>query len=65
MIMTSRKKREMFRQRRMEFDRQVEENRQRNVLNKLTKAELIDYAEKKSIEIDKTAKKADIVEKLI
>ena len=46
----------------MEFDRQVEENRKKKALEGLTKAELIEYAEKKGIKVEKTAKKADILE---
>jgi hypothetical protein len=63
--MSSRKVREMLRLRRIEFDKQVDKNRRKAGLETMTKAELIDFAEKNSIEIDKTAKKADILEKLI
>lgn len=60
--MATRKVRELLRRRRVEFDRQVEENRKKKALDGLTKAELIEYAEKKGIKIDKTAKKAEILE---
>lgn len=60
--MSTRKVREILRRRRMNFDRQVEESRKKKALDGLTKAELIEYAEKKGIKIDKTAKKADILE---
>lgn len=60
--MATRKVREILRRRRMEFDRQVEENRKKKALEGLTKAELIEYAEKKGIKVEKTAKKADILE---
>ena len=46
----------------MNFDRQVEESRKKKALDGLTKAELIEYAEKKGIKVDKTAKKAEILE---
>ena len=60
--MATRKVRELLRRRRMQFDRQVEENRKKKALDGLTKAELIEYAEKKGIKIDKSAKKAEILE---
>ena len=60
--MSTRKVREILRRRRVEFDRQVEENRKKKALEGLTKAELIEYAEKKGIKVEKTAKKADILE---
>lgn len=60
--MSTRKVREILRRRRMNFDRQVEESRKKKALDGLTKAELIEYAEKKGIKIDKTAKKAEILE---
>ena len=44
--MATRKVREILRRRRMQFDRQVEENRKKKALDGLTKAELIEYAEK-------------------
>lgn len=66
--MSSRKVREMLRLRRIEFDKEVEEARaereKSEALGKMTKAELIQYAEDNGIEIDKTAKKADILEKI-
>lgn len=60
--MSTRKVREILRRRRVEFDRQVEENRKKKALDGLTKAELIEYAEKKGIKVEKTAKKAEILE---
>ena len=60
--MATRKVREILRRRRVEFDRQVEENRKKKALDGLTKAELIEYAEKKGIKVDKSAKKAEILE---
>ena len=60
--MATRKVREILRLRRMQFDRQVEENRKKKALDGLTKAELIEYAEKKGIKVDKSAKKAEILE---
>ena len=60
--MATRKVREILRRRRMNFDRQVEESRKKKALDGLTKAELIEYAEKKGIKIDKSAKKAEILE---
>ena len=60
--MSTRKVREILRRRRMNFDRQVEESRKKKALEGLTKAELIEYAEKKGIKIDKSAKKAEILE---
>ena len=60
--MSTRKVREILRRRRMNFDRQVEESRKKKALEGLTKAELIEYAEKKGIKVDKSAKKAEILE---
>ena len=60
--MATRKVREILRRRRMNFDRQVEESRKKKALDGLTKAELIEYAEKKGIKVDKSAKKAEILE---
>ena len=60
--MSTRKVREILRRRRMNFDRQVEESRKKKALDGLTKAELIEYAEKKGIKIDNSAKKAEILE---
>lgn len=66
--MSSRKQREKIRERRMEFDRKVAESRSRKAhldeIGNMTKAQLIKYAEEKGIEIDKTAKKAEIFEKV-
>lgn len=46
----------------------VDENRRARERNEalgiMTKAELVEYAEENGIEIDKTAKKADILEKV-
>ena len=60
--MSTRKVREILRRRRTNFDRQVEESRKKKALDGLTKAELIEYAEKKGIKVDKSAKKAEILE---
>jgi hypothetical protein len=64
--MSTKKQREIFRQRRLEFDRRVAESRkikeEDESIGKMTKAQLIDYAENNGIEIDKTAKKAEILE---
>ena len=60
--MSTRKVREILRRRRMNFDRQVEESRKKKALDGLTKAELIEYAEKRGIKVDKSAKKAEILE---
>lgn len=75
--MASRKQRELLRIRRMEFDRRVEENRRnmekfaaesvttdkgRKMLDSMTKQELIAYAYEHEIEVDKRAKKSDILE---
>ena len=62
--MSSRKVREKLRERRMAFDAKVEERRKEDYLGSLTKAELIAYAEANGIEIDKAAKKAEILEKI-
>ena len=62
--MSSRKQRERLRLQRMEFDKEVEQGRATAALDKMTKAELIAYAEENGIEIDKTAKKADILESI-
>lgn len=75
--MSTRKQREILRQRRMEFDRRVMENRKRmeefveesvetekglTVLENMTKQELIAYAYENNIEIDKYGKKGEILE---
>ena len=66
--MSSRRVREMLRLRRMEFDKEVEQVRKEREkaekLDAMTKAQLIEYAEENGIEIDKTAKKAEILGKL-
>lgn len=64
--MATRKVREMLRLRRMAFDAQVDKNRAERErlesLDGMTKAQLVEYAEENGIKIDKTAKKADILE---
>lgn len=66
--MSSRRQRERLRLARIEFDKAVDEGRRTHELaeriNKMTKAQLIEYAEENGIEIDKTAKKAEILEKV-
>lgn len=74
--MSTRKQREMIRLKRMEFDRRVAENRGETkkfveekvstdkgygLLEDMTKQELIAYAYETGIEVDKYAKKADIL----
>lgn len=48
----------------MEYDKAIEESRKEYYLDSLTKAELIQYAEANGIEVDKSAKKAEILEKV-
>ncbi len=75
--MSTRKQREILRLRRMEFDRRVAENRKNmeqfveesvqtdkglTVLENMTKQELIAYAYENGIEVDRYAKKADILD---
>ena len=62
--MSSRRVREMLRQRRIEVDKSVEKGRQIRNLDNLTKTDLVRYAEENGIEIDKTAKKAEILERI-
>lgn len=66
--MSSRRVREKLREAKIARDIAVDENRrvrERNEsLDIMTKAELVKYAEENGIEIDKTAKKADILEKV-
>ena len=62
--MSSRRVREMLRQRRIEFDKSVEKGRQIRNLDNLTKTDLVRYAEENGIEIDKTAKKAEVLERI-
>lgn len=66
--MSSRRQRERLRLERMNFDDLVDAERDKRELaeriNKMTKAQLIEYAEENGIEIDKTAKKAEILEKV-
>ena len=49
---------------RMEFDAEVDKGREEQHLESLTKADLIEYAETNGIEIDKTARKAEILENI-
>lgn len=75
--MSTKKQREVLRLRRMEFDRRVEENRKNmerfveekvstdkgfTVLENMTKQELIAYAYEHDIDVDRTAKKAEILD---
>lgn len=66
--MSSRRVREKLREARIARDfaldksRAVRENNE--ALDIMTKAELVKYAEENGIEIDKTAKKAEILEKV-
>ena len=77
--MSTRKQREILRQRRMEFDRRVEENRPKmeafakesvatddglRLLEDMTKQELIAYAYERGIEINKYAKKNEIISEI-
>lgn len=64
--MATRKQRERMRQARLAFDAEVEQNRREKEINEIfdkkTKAQLVEYAEKNGIEIDKNAKKADMLD---
>ena len=66
--MSSRRQRERMRKRMMAFDNTVEKNRKikefNDKIDAMTKAQLIEYAKENNIEIDKTAKKAEIVAKI-
>lgn len=66
--MSTRRQRERIRQRMMAFDNTVEKNRKvkefNDKIDAMTKAQLIEYAKENKIEIDKTAKKAEIVQKI-
>ena len=62
--MSTKRQRERMRLARIEFDMANEAGRRENELLSMTKAQLIQYAEENGIEIDKTAKKADILEKV-
>lgn len=66
--MSSRKVREKLREMRIARDVARDESRatreKNELLDSLTKAELVAYAEANGIEVDKTAKKADILEKI-
>lgn len=48
----------------MEYDKEIDKWRTSQNLDSMTKAQLIQYAEENGIEIDKTAKKAEILEKV-
>jgi len=66
--MSSRRQRERFRREKVAYMETLQESRLENERNSklesLTKAELIEYAEYNGIKIDKTARKADILEKI-
>jgi len=64
--MATRKQRERMRQQRIAFDAEVEQNRRRKevdeIFGNMTKAQLIQYAEDNNIEIDKKAKKEELLD---
>ena len=64
--MATKKQRAMMRRKRIEFDIEVERNRRRKeieeIFGEMTKAQLIQYAEDHNIEIDKKAKKDELLE---
>ena len=66
--MSSRRARERFRRGRVEFMEKLNEAHnardREEKLDAMTKAELIEYADDNGIKIDKTAKKAEILEKI-
>ena len=62
--MSSRKVREKLREAKIARDVALDKKRHNEFLASLTKADLIKYAEDKGIEIDKTAKKAEILNKI-
>ena len=66
--MSSRRARERFRREKVAFMEALHanqiENERATRLEAMTKAQLIDYAEANGIEIDKSAKKADILDKI-
>lgn len=66
--MSSRRVREKMREARIARDFALDKSRaereKNEALDVMTKAELVKYAEENGIEIDKTAKKADILEKI-
>lgn len=66
--MSSRRVREKLREARIARDFALDKSRAAREKNEafdvMTKAELVKYAEDNGIEIDKTAKKADILEKV-
>ena len=66
--MSSRRQREKLRQERVAYMEKLNESLNKRdkekKLDAMTKAELIEYAEANGIKVDKTAKKADILEKI-
>lgn len=60
--MSSRKQRELLRLRRIAFDLEMERGWQEEALDKMTKAQLVEYAAEQGIEIDKKANKADMLD---
>lgn len=66
--MSSRRVREKMREARIARDFALDKSRaareKNEALDVMTKAELVKYAEENGVEIDKTAKKADILEKV-
>lgn len=66
--MSTRRQRERLRLAKIKRDVALDKSRatreKNELLDSLTKAELIAYAEANGIEIDKTAKKAEILEKI-
>ena len=63
--MSSRRQRERMRLARIEYDRANEEGRKENEILSMTKAQLIQYAEYNGIEINKSAKKAEIADDVL
>ena len=62
--MSSRRVREKLREAKIARDVALDNKRHNEFLDGLTKSALIKYAESKGIEVDKTAKKAEILEKV-
>lgn len=66
--MSSKRQRERIRQRKVAYMEALRKSQQENDrterLEKMTKAELVEYAEDNGIKVDKTAKKAEILEKI-
>ena len=60
--MSSRKQRELLRLRRIAFDLEMERGWQEEDFDKMTKAQLVEYAAEKGIEVDKKANKADMLD---